>query len=386
MRTEADVVESMIREFGKIADTRVLGRTIYPLVEILITAFVGILCGADDWHGIAGIVEEHEKWFRKFLPMVNGVPSHDTYRRVFMLLKPEVVTLRMIEWIKMFRETCGDEIIAIDGKALRRSGSKKKGLKMLYTVGAWATENGLILGQQVVDDKSNEITAIPHLLRMLSIKGNTFTFDAAGCQKNIAQQIDEGGGFYVMAVKGNQESLEKALKAEFQKGVETNFADMKHECIEDEEIKHGRIEYRATHILELPKEFKQKEEWASLNTMVVTIRQWRNVGEEEAKERWDERIFMSNHKFRSKPLRVAPRRHWGVETSLHWVLDVQFREDDHQLQDRHGAANLALLRRLAVSVYRQDKKTKTGKGTKNKRLRAAANPNYALRVMAEAVF
>jgi predicted transposase YbfD/YdcC len=292
----------------------------------------------------------------------------------------------MVDWIKTFREACGGEIIAIDGKALRRSGSQAKGLKMLYTVGAWATENGLILGQQVVDDKSNEITAIPQLLEMLQLKGCTITIDAAGCQKNIAAQIAEGKGYYVLAVKGNQPSLEGALHQFFEETLLTLNKTRKYECFEEDVISHGRVESRAMYILELPKDFAPKTDWASLNTMVVVIRTWKKVGDDDSKEHCERRTFISNHKFDSKTLRRAPRSHWGIENSLHWVLDVQFREDDHQLHDRNGAANLAFFRRLAVSLLRQDTETKTGKGAKNKRLRAAANPNYILNLLTNAKF
>ena len=388
MRTEADVVESLKLCLGEVADPRVAGRTWYPLDEVLVMAFIAVLCGADDWEGVTAIAEEHEAWFRQFLPLENGVPSHDTFGRVFSLIDPEDVTRKMIDWIKTFREACGGEIIAIDGKALRRSGSKKKSLKMLYTVGAWATENGLILGQTVVDDKSNEITAIPQLLEMLSIKGCTITIDAAGCQKNIAAQIVEKKADYVLAVKGNQPTLEADLQHVFQRGIDTNFAGMKHDCTEETETRHGRVEYRATHVIELPKEFAHKAEWAKLNTMVVVIRNWQQVGatDTDTKDHWDQRQYISSHRFNSRVLRRAPRSHWGIENSLHWVLDVQFREDDHQLRDRKGAANLAFLRRLAVSLLRQDTETKVGKGAKNKRLRAAANPNYVLRLIANAQF
>lgn len=388
MRTEADVVESMKAQFGRVSDPRVPGRTLHPLMDVLVMAFVAVLCGADDWEGVTAIAEEHEPWFRKFLTLPHGVPSHDTFRRVFLLLDPEDVTLKMIDWIKTFREACGGEIIAIDGKALRRSGSRKKGLKMLYTVGAWATENGLILGQTVVDDKSNEITAIPQLLDLLQIQGSTITIDAAGCQKNIAAQIVEKQAHYVLAVKGNQPKLEAALQQVFAGGIDTNFAGLKHECFRETETSHGRLEDRATHVIKLPEEFAHKTEWAHLNTMVVVIRNWKTAGAsaDDAKEHWEQRIYISDHRFNSKVLRRAPRSHWGIENSLHWVLDVQFREDDHQLQDRHGAANLALLRRLAVSLLRQDTETKVGKGAKNKRLRAAANPDYILKLLAKAQF
>lgn len=385
--TEADVIESMRVCLGEVADPRVAGRTWYPLDEVLVLAFIAVLCGADDWEGVTAISEEHEAWFRKFLPLENGVPSHDTFGRVFSLIDPENVTCKMIDWIKTFRETCGGEIVAIDGKALRRSGSR------LYTVGAWATENGLILGQTVVDDKSNEITAIPQLLKMLSIKGCTITIDAAGCQKNIAAQIVEKKADYVLAVKGNQPTLEADLQRLFQQGIETNFAGMKHDCTEETETSHGRIEYRATHVIELPKEFSHKTEWAKLNTMVVVIRNWKqkDTADAETKDHWDQRLYISSHRFNSRILRHAPRSHWRIENSLHWVLlhwvlDVPFRKDDHQLRDRRGAANLAFLRRLAVSLLRQDTETQVGKGAKNKRLRAAANPNDVLRLLAKAQF
>ena len=386
MRTEADVMDSMKEHFGGVSDPRVPGRTLYPLMEVLVMAFVGVLCGGDDWEGIAAIAEEHESWLRRFLTLQHGVPSHDTFGRVGSLVDPAVVTLRMVDWIKAFRETCGEEIIAIDGKALRRSGSQKKGLKMLYTVGAWATENGLILGQQVVDDKTNEITAIPLLIELLEIKGCTITIDAAGCQKHIAAQIVEKEAHYVLAVKGNQPSLDEALQQVFRAALASDFAGGKHECLVENETSHGRVESRATHILQLPKDFALKSEWAELNTMVVVIRHWKHVGDEDFQEHWEQRTFISNHPFHSQTLRRAPRSHWSIENRLHWVLDVQLREDDHQLRDRNGAANLAFLRRLTVSLLQQDTQTKVGKGIKNKRLRAAANPNYVLKLLANAKF
>ena len=320
MRTEADVMESMKEHFGVVSDPRVPGRTLSPLREVLVRAFLGVLCGGDDWEGIVAIAEEHEAWLRQFLTMKSGVPSHETFGRVLSLLDPEVVTRRMIDRIKTFRETCGDEIIAIDGKALRRSGRKKKGLKMLDTVGAWATENGLILGQQVVDDKSNEITAIPQLIELLEIKGCTITIDAAGCQKNIAAQIVEKEADYVLAAKGNQPSLDESLPQVFREALANDFADLKHECLEERETSPGRIESRATHLRQLPKDFAPKPDGAGLNTMVVVIRNGKHVGDEDSPEHWEQRPFISNQRFHSKTLRRAPRSHWSIENRLHWVL------------------------------------------------------------------
>ena len=260
MRTEAEVIDSMKRHFGVVAGPRVPGRTMYPLMEVLVMAFIGVLCGADDSYGIAMIAKEHQDGFRKLLSLEHGVPSHDTFRRVFMSLDPAEVTLSMIDWIKTFRETCGEDIIAIEGKALRRSGSQKKGLKMLYTVGAWATENGLILGPQVVDDKSNEIPAIPQLIELPEIKGGTIIIDAAGCQMNIAAQIVEKDASYVLAAKGNQPALDKALQKVFREGLANGFAERKHEGLVESETSHGRVEQRATHILKLPKDLALKQE------------------------------------------------------------------------------------------------------------------------------
>ena len=278
--------------------------------------------GGDDWEGIATIVGEHESWLRQFLTMKHGIPSHETLGRVFRLLDPKIVTRRMIDWIKTFREACGEEVIAIDGKALRRSGSKKKGLKMLDTVGAWATENGLILGPQVVDDKSNEIPAIPQLIELLEIKGGTITIDAAGCQKNIATQIVEKDASYVLAAKGNQPALDKALQKVFREGLANGFAERKHEGLVESETSHGRVEQRATHILQRPKDFTRKPEWADLNTMVVVIRNWKTVGDPDSPEYGEQRTFSSNHRFNSKALRRAPRSHWSIENRRHGVLDV----------------------------------------------------------------
>ena len=192
----------------------------------------------------------------------------------------------------------------------------------------------------------------------------------------------------MLAVKGNQPTLQTALQQVFQQGIDTHFAGMKHECVVETETSHGRTDCRATHVLELPGDFALKAEWARLNTLVVVIRNWQHPGatDVETKDHWDQRLYISSHRFSSKVVRRAPRSHWGIENRLHWVLDVQFREDDHQLRDRRGAANLAFLRRLAVSLLRQDTETKVGKGAKNKRLRAAANPNYILKLLAQAQF
>lgn len=384
MRTETDVMNSMTEHFSKVDDPRVGGRTTFPLVEILVMTLIGVLSGADDFVGVHTIAHHHQSWLKRFLTMKGGVPSDDTFRRVFGLLDPEQVVSTIVEWIKSFQAAGGGEIINIDGKALRRSGTRRCGLKTLHTVCAWATGNGLVLGQEVVDDKSNEISAIPQLLKMLDIQDCTITIDAAGCQKNIAAQIVEQQGDYVLAAKGNQPKLETDLHAEFDRGVETDFAGMRHECIETEEVRHGRREYRATHIIELPGSFPHRRQWAGLETMVVVIRQSTPVGSGEGSEQWDQRFYISSHKFGSLVLREAPRRHWGIENSLHWVLDVQFREDDHQLRDRNAAANLAMIRRLAVSILRQDKQTRAG--AKNKRLAAAANPDYILQTLCQAQF
>lgn len=274
----------------------------------------------------------------------------------------------------------GGKLLAIDGKALRRSFAKHSGQAMLHLVTVWASENGLTLGQVACEEKSNEITAIPELLKLLSLKGATVTIDALGCQKEIAAQIREQKGHYVLALKGNQSGLQEDMQRVFEQALDRDFQDTSHDTYQTSEKGHGRIDERTCHVIEIPRDHPQRVKWKDLNTLAaVTSR--RIV---DGKESWETRLYVSSHTPRAKLLANAIRRHWSIENSQHGVLDVTFSEDSRRQQDRTGAANLAAVRRLVVSLLRQEKTHQ--RGTKCKRLTCGWNTNYLLKVFQNAKF
>jgi len=364
--------------FRGLKDPRVLGRCDHTLMDILMIAILAVTCGADDWTDIEVFAKARESWLRGFLELRKGIPSHDTFRRVFGLLNPNQFTAGLFQWTQALNEATGGKLLHIDGKALRRSFGKGKA--MLHLVTAWASENGLTLGQVACEEKSNEITAIPELLKMLSLKGCTVTIDAMGCQKEIATQIRQQKGHYVLALKGNQSSLADDMQTLFEEGMKTGFAGMQHEVQETQEKGHGRTEERAVHVLAIPADHPQRRVWTDLNTLAVVVTR-RGVKDEE---HWESRQYVSSHRPQAKMLAEAIRRHWSIENSQHWVLDVSFGEDVRRQQDRRGATNLAAVRRLVVSLLRQDKKTK--RGAKAKRMKAALDPSYLLSIFKKAVF
>ncbi len=277
-------------------------------------------------------------------------------------------------------EATGGKVLAIDGKTARRSFAKRKGRAALHLVTAWAGESGLTLGQVPCEEKSNEITAIPELLKLLDIRGQTVTIDAMGCQKEIAAQIRQQKGHYVLAMKGNQPGLEEDMQQMYLEAIDKDFAAVKHEECETTEKAHGRTTTRNVHVVEIPKDHPQRQHWKDLRTLVVVT----TCNIQEEKENWGTRWYVSSHSPKVRPLASAIRKHWGIENGQHWVLDITFGEDSRRQQDRHGAANLAAVRRLALSLLRQEKTNK--RGVKNKRLACALNPNYLLTVLHNSQF
>lgn len=381
-------MDDAAREFAKglrecfcdLKDPRVVGRCDHLLLDIIAITLLGVMCGAEDWPDIEQFGQSRHEWLKTFLGLPNGIPSHDTFGRVFGLLDRKQFAACLFQWTQAIHEATGGKLIAIDGKALRRSFAKKSGKAMLHLVTAWSSENSLTLGQVACEEKSNEITAIPELLKLLNLKGSTVTIDAMGTQKAIARQIREQKGHYVLALKGNQSTLKKDMQQLFDQGMETNFKGMKHDVYETKEKGHGRIDERTYHVIEIPKDHPQRKAWKDLRTLVVTVS--RRVV--DGKETWESRLYVSSHPPRAKKLAHAIRRHWSIENSLHWVLDVTFGEDARRQQDRNGGANLAAVRRLAVSLLKQDK-TVT-RGMKTKRLKCALEPNYLLDVLKNAKF
>lgn len=368
-------VDGLQEYFATLPDPRVVARCDHLLIDILGITLLGVLCGAEDWPDFEQFGQSRHQWLAGFLTLPNGIPSHDTFRRVLGSLDRDRFAACLFQWTQALQEASGGKVIAIDGKALRRSLAKKSGKGMLHLVTAWSTDNGLTLGQVACAEKSNEITAIPELLKLLNVKGCTVTIDAMGCQKEIAADIRDQKGHYVLAVKGNQPTLEADLQAFFLQCLETNFADQGWDYWESRETGHGRTDERYVHAIRLPREFPHRREWQDLQSLVV-VTSHRQAGEQES---WETRYYITDHAPKAKRLGTVIRRHWRIENSQHWVLDVTFGEDARRQQDRNGAANLAAVRRLAVSLLRQDATVK--RGVKNKRLKCALDPTYLLRVL-----
>jgi len=360
--------------FEDLENPRVQASCDHLLIDILTIAILALTCGADDWADMETFGKHRHEWLNTFLELPNGNPSLDTFRRVLGLLDRKQFSTCLFQWTQAIQEATDGILIAIDGKALRRSYSQKSGIKMLHLVTAWSSDNNLTLGQVACEEKSNEITAIPELLKMLDLKGTTVTIDAMGTQKAIASQIREQKGHYVLALKGNQSSLNSDMQKLFNEGMETDFEKMKHDYFESIETGHGRKEQRYCHVIEIPKDHPQRKIWKDLRTLVVIIS--RRVV--DGKDSWESRSFISSHGPQAKQLAHAIRKHWSIENSQHWILDVAFGEDSRRQQDRNGSSNFAAIRRLVVSLLRQEKTLK--RGAKCKRMTCALDPNYLLKV------
>ncbi len=372
---EKGFVAGLERCFAELRDPRVQGRCDHLLIDILAIAVLAVMCGAEDWPDIEEFGRCRQDWLKTFLQLPEGIPSHDTFRRVFGLLDRKQFAACLFQWTQALHEATGGKVLAIDGKTARRSFAKKTGLAALHLVTAWATENGLTLGQVACEEKSNEITAIPELLRLLDLRGQTVTIDAMGCQKEIASQIREQKGHYVLALKGNQGTLAEDMEQFYEEAMNQKFAGVKHSTVDTFDRGHGREEFRICEALEIPRDHPQCSLWKDLRSLVVIT----SCRELDGEEHWETRQYITSHAPDAKPLAKVIRQHWGIENTQHWTLDVTFGEDSRRQQDRHGAANLAAVRRLALSLLRQEKTNK--RGVKNKRLACALNPNYLLTVL-----
>jgi predicted transposase YbfD/YdcC len=354
----------------------------HRLVDVLVIGFCGVLCGSDDFVEIEEFGCAKDKFFRRFLELPNGIPSHDTFRRVFQAVCPQALQCCLIDWLKGVRQTGkpaagADEVVAIDGKTLRRTFDRTAGLSALHLVSAWATANGITLGQVAVDAKSNETTATGQLVELLDLKDCVVTIDAAGCQKEIAAAIVAKEADYVLALKENHPTLYAQVADHFVQQLEQDnpAGKMRRHC--EVEKGHGRTETRQTFVAPAPKEMVASGTWVGLASVVMVIRQC--IDHATGKVSDEVRYFISSLPAKVKRLAGAVRQHWGIENGLHWVLDVAFNEDRMRQRDRNGIENLALLNRLAVSLLRQDKTVKAG--VKCKRKTAGWDDNYLLHLL-----
>jgi predicted transposase YbfD/YdcC len=370
--------ESIHAHFGKLKDPRVRRTRRHELLDIIALAICGVIAGADDWVSIVDFGRAKESWLRQYLALPNGIPSHDTLGRVFGLLDPAQFEACFSSWTRAAFGEVGDEVIAIDGKTVRRSHDRLAGRQALQIVSAWATSSGVVFGQRKVDCKSNEITAIPELLRTLATSGCIVTIDAIGCQTEVAEIIVEQQADYVLAVKENQGNLHAAISDLFKYGQETSFGDLPHSHDKTVDKDHGRIEVRQCWVIDDPDTLKGVPElrrWKKA-TSVVMVEAQRKIGPLRSSET---RYYLSSLPADAKRMLHAIRAHWGIENSLHWVLDVAFREDDSRVHTNAAAENLSRIRRIALNLLRQDKDA--GCGVKNRRKRAGWNNEYLIKIL-----
>jgi predicted transposase YbfD/YdcC len=348
----------------------------YPLVNVVVMALCAVVSGADDFVSIARWANLKKDWLARLLDMSAGVPSHDRFNAILGALRPAEFEKCLLGWITALHEVTEGQVIAIDGKTLRRSFDAASSKAAIHMVSAWATANHISLGQVVTDAKSNEITAIPKLLELLEIQGCLVTVDAMGCQREIAQQIVDAGADYVLAVKENQSKLHQAIQEFFTEHLEDDCASIASRRDESHEKGHGRLDDRYYYLAKLPEDFPLKENWPGLRAIGMAVR----VTEHKNGKQSDQvRYYITSRYLSGKKFAAAVRGHWSVENSLHWQLDVTFGEDQSRLRKGHADANFSLLRRTSLSLLKNNKTAKVG--IKNKRLCAAWDDDYRLQVL-----
>jgi predicted transposase YbfD/YdcC len=366
--------------FGEVTDPRVARTRRHNLLDILFIALTAMISGAEDYVTIAEYGRIKRQWFDKLLELPNGIPSHDTFRRVFARLVPHELEKCLVSWSEQLRSQSGisgEDVIALDGKTLRHSFDNALGVGAIHIVSAWASRARVCLGQVKVAEKSNEITAVPVLLKMLDVQNCLVTGDALNCQRATAQQITEQGGIFVLALKGNQPTLFEDVKLFIEHAAKNKYADLTTRTMTKHEEGHGRKETRSYRLIDLPDGIawaEEKEAWQGLKSIGIA-ECMRQVGDKITTET---RLYLTaiptDPTNSAKRFARAVRYHWGIENSLHWVLDVCFNEDASTVCKDYGPQNLAAIRHIALNLLTRDTTTKAG--IKTRRLKAGWNEKY----------
>lgn len=366
---------SVMEHFGILKDPRSNKNKKHLLIDIITISICAVISGAETWVDIENYGECKEEWLRTILELPNGVPSHDTFGRVFSLLDPLAFEKCFLAWINDIKEEIKGDIISIDGKTLRRSFDKAKGKSAIHMVSAWSKKNNLILGQLKVNEKSNEITAIPELLSLLKIDGYTVTIDAMGCQKQIVSKIREKGADYVIALKGNQGELKEQVSYFLQEEKKDKFKDTPHDFFKSIDGDHGRVETRKYWITDRVDWIHGKADWKDLSSigMVEATRETADGKHNET------RYYISSLAANAEEFSQAVRSHWGIENCLHWTLDVAFNEDQSRIRRINADENYSILRRIALNLLKNEKTANLG--VKAKRNKCGWDNKYLLRVL-----
>lgn len=366
---------SMLMHFSALSDPRVDRTKRHNLLDIVIIAISAVISAAETWEDIAEYGRTKHAWFKSFLNLPNGIPSHDTFARVFAALNPEEFKSCFIAWIQSLAKVTDGDVIAIDGKTLRRSFDKASGKTALHMVSAWSKENNLVLAQTAVDEKSNEITAIPKLLDLINLTGATVTIDAMGCQKEIVEKIVAKDADYVIALKGNQGNLHEEVKLAFDHLGPEALSRQSHSFYETTDADHGRIENRKYWITSDLSLLENSALWAGLKSIGIV----ESTVETTNKITRERRYFITSIAPDATVFSHAVRSHWLIENRLHWVLDVTFGEDHSRIRSHHAAKNFAIIRHLALSLLQQNPVKRMS--LKTRRLKAGWDNHYLMQVL-----
>lgn len=366
---------SLLKYFADLPDPRIERCKQHELIDILAISILATICGAEHFTEMEEFGIAKQDWLKTFLKLRNGIPTHDTFARVFAKLKPSAFRECFVDWVQAINTTTAGEVVAIDGKTARRSHHKQAGIKALHLVSAWATRNRLTLGQVKVDQKSNEITAVPELLRLLEIKGCIVTVDALNTQKEIAHEIRQQEADYVLALKENHPNLHAEVAGIFEAVRNVNATDRPIKPIETTETGHGRTETRRCWSIEAPNWLMGFDQWRDLNSLIL-VEATREIKDQQTTEL---RYYLSSLSPDANRAAAAVRAHWGIENSLHWSLDVSFREDDSRVRAGHAPENLALVRKITHNLLQHE--TTLKRGIKTKRLKAGWDEAYLLKVL-----